>query len=143
MLHPKKSPPILPSMRAPITGLATEEFYLIRAECAARAGDTAAALNDLDTLLRHRYATGTFTSVTAASPAQALDIILAERRKELPFRGTRWTDLRRLNREGRSIPLTRILNGTIYHLSPNSNLYTLPIPPDILSFNPGMKQNPR
>lgn len=140
----------LPNMKAgyanvvwPFTGLATDELYLIRAECAARAGHTTAALADINTLLQHRYATGTFTPLTAASPQQALDTILAERRKELPFRSVRWTDLRRLNLEGRNITLTRTLNGMAYQLLPNSKLYTLPIPPDILNFNPTMKQNQR
>lgn len=140
----------LPNMRGgyagivlPFTGLATDELYLIRAECEARAGNTTSALTDLNSLLKHRYATGTFTPVTAATPTQALDTILAERRKELPFRGLRWTDLRRLNKEGKNITLTRVLNGATYQLQPNSILYTLPIPPDVLSYNPTMKQNPR
>lgn len=127
----------------PFTGLASDELYLIRAECSARTGQTSVALNDLNWLLQHRYASGTFTPITAASPDQALDTILAERRKELPFRGLRWSDLRRLNKEGKNIVLTRLLNGNTYHLAPNSPLYTLPIPPDVLQFNPAMKQNPR
>ncbi|MDO6433312.1 RagB/SusD family nutrient uptake outer membrane protein [Flavitalea sp. BT771] len=127
----------------PFTGLATDELFLTRAECAARAGRVSDALGDLNTLLQHRYASGTFTPVTAASPQQALDTILDERRKELPLRGLRWTDLRRLNKEGRSITITRQLNGVLYQLQPNSNLYTLPIPPDIINFNPNMMQNAR
>ena len=127
----------------PFTGLATDELYLIRAECNARAGQTAAALADLNILLRHRYLTGTFTPVTAASAADALDSILVERRKELPFRGLRWSDLRRLNLEGYNITPVRNLNGALYSLAPNSNLYTLPIPPDVLADNLGMIQNPR
>jgi starch-binding outer membrane protein, SusD/RagB family len=127
----------------PFTGLATDELYLIRAECNARAGQTAAALADLNTLLQHRYATGTFTPVTAPSAPAALDSILIERRKELPFRGVRWPDLRRLNLEGYNLTPVRNLNGTLYSLAPNSNLYTLPIPPDVITDNPGMMQNPR
>ena len=127
----------------PFTGLATDECFLIRAECNAWSGNTTAALSDLNTLLQHRYATGTFTPVTAATRAEALALILAERRKELPFRGLRWTDLRRLNKEGDNITVTRLLNGTPYQLPPNSSLYTLPIPPDVLSDNPGMVQNIR
>ena len=127
----------------PFTGLATDELYLIRAECAARAGKTAIALADLDTLLLHRYATGSFTPVTAGTAQQALDVILTERRKELPFRGLRWSDLRRLNKEGRNITLQRALDGVTYTLAPNSRLYTLPIPPDVLHFNPSMSQNVR
>lgn len=126
----------------PFTGLATDELYLIRGECAARAGHATAALADLNTLLAHRYAAGTFTPVAAATTAQALDTILTERRKELAFRGLRWSDLRRLNKEGRNIVLKRTLGAQTYGLASNDNRYTLPIPPDILHFNPLMTQNP-
>lgn len=127
----------------PFTGLATDELYLNRAECYARAGNTQAALSDLNTLLRHRWRTGTFTGITAVTAAAALDSVLTERRKELPFRGLRWTDLRRLNKEGRNITLTRRLYGQTYTLPANSDLYTLPVPPDVIGDNPGMIQNPR
>jgi hypothetical protein len=127
----------------PFSGLATDELYLIRAECNARIGLTGNALNDLNSLMVKRLFTGTFTGYSVLNAGAALDTILAERRKELAFRGIRWSDLRRLNKEGGNIKLTRNLNDTTYTLTPNSNLYTLPIPPDVLSFNPGMKQNPR
>jgi len=124
------------------SGLATDEVYLTRAECYARAGNTQAGLNDLNTLLQNRWKTGTFTPVTAASPAQALGIILAERRKELFFRGLRWTDIRRLNKEGYNIVLTRVLNGQTYQLLPGDLRYVLPIPPDVITLG-GIPQNPR
>jgi hypothetical protein len=126
----------------PFSGLATDELYLIRAECSARAGEMANALNDLDTLLIHRWHTGTFTPYPITSATEALDTILVERRKELAFRGLRWSDLRRLNQEGWNITLTRFINGQIYTLQPGSDLYTLPIPPDVIQFS-GIQQNPR
>jgi tetratricopeptide (TPR) repeat protein len=127
----------------PFTGLATDELYLIRAECNARAGNTMNALNDLDSLLTHRWKTGTFTGYPINNSQVALDTILVERRKELVFRGLRWSDLRRLNREGWNITLTRKIDSLSYTLSPaDSNLYTLPIPPDVIQFS-GIKQNPR
>ena len=126
----------------PFSGLATDELYLIRAECNARAGQVTTALNDLDTLMSYRVVTGSFTSYPMMSAAEALDTVLAERRKELAFRGIRWSDLRRLNQEGWNITLTRNLNSTQYTLSPNSKLYTLPIPPDVIQES-GIAQNPR
>ena len=126
----------------PFTGLATDELYLIRAECSARATQTTSALNDLDSLLTHRWKTGTFTPYQIVSAAEALDTILVERRKELAFRGIRWSDLRRLNREGRNIILTRNINGQIYTLPPGSDLYTMPIPPDVVQLS-HIQQNPR
>lgn len=127
----------------PFSGLATDELYLIRAECEARAGNPVSALNDLDTLLSYRFATGTFTPYPSPMPSAAvLDTVLNERRKELAFRGIRWSDLRRLNKEGWNITLTRNLNGVTYTLPPNSEDYTLPIPPDVIQSS-GITQNPR
>ena len=126
----------------PFSGLATDELYLIRAECYARAMQVTLALNDLDTLMSHRLVTGSFTPYPMMSATAALDTVLAERRKELAFRGIRWSDLRRLNQEGWNITLTRNLNGTSHTLPPNSELYTLPIPPDVLQES-GIAQNPR
>jgi SusD family. len=124
------------------SGLATDEMYLIRAECYARQGKKDQALADLNSLMQMRWKKDMFTPFTAATADEALNLILTERRKELPFRGLRWTDLRRLNKEGANITLTRILNGTTYTLPPNSRLYTLPIPPDVIQLG-GIEQNIR
>lgn len=123
-------------------GLATDEMYITRAECYARAGNTAAAINDLNTLLITRWKTGTFVPFTASSASQALNLVLTERRKELAFRGLRWMDLRRLNKDGAGITLTRVLNGQTYTLPPNDPKWILPIPPDVISYS-GIEQNPR
>jgi starch-binding outer membrane protein, SusD/RagB family len=124
------------------SGLATDEMYLTRAECFARVGNTSAALHDLNTLLKSRYKQGTFVDTTAVNAEHALQIILCERRKELPFRNTRWTDLRRLNKDGMDIHLKRIVNDVKYELPPNDKRYALPIPPDVIIMS-GMQQNPR
>jgi hypothetical protein len=126
----------------PFSGLATDELYLIRAECSARAGQTTNALNDLDSLLTHRWKKGTFTPYSITTATEALDTILVERRKELAFRGLRWSDLRRLNQEGWNIVIYRNINGQRDSLLPGSNLYTLPIPPDVIQFSQ-IQQNPR
>jgi tetratricopeptide (TPR) repeat protein len=123
-------------------GIATDEVYLTRAECYARTGNVAAAMNDLNKLMVARWKTGTFIPFTAANPTDALAIILNERRKETPFRGLRWLDLRRLNSGGANITLTRNLNGQQYTLTPNDPRYALPIPPDVITLS-GMTQNER
>jgi hypothetical protein len=124
------------------SGIAMDEVYLNRAEGAARDGDMQSAMLDLNTLLVNRYKTNTFTPLVAVSAQDALDQILVERRKETAFRGLRWTDLRRLNKDGANITLTRVLNGTMYTLSPNSPLYVFPIPIDEISQST-IQQNPR
>jgi starch-binding outer membrane protein, SusD/RagB family len=128
---------------SPFNGITTSEMLLVRAESKARAGDKDAALNDLNALLLKRYKTGTFVPVTAASANDALITILKERRKELIFRGSRWTDLRRLNKEPQfAITLTRINNGKEYRLPPNDPHYTFIIPQRVIDLT-GMPQTPR
>lgn len=123
------------------TGLATDEIYLNKAESLVRKGDYMAGMATLNHLLRYRY-NDMFESYTATSAEQALSIILEERRKELVFRGTRWSDLRRLNLEGHNITIHRKINGTNYSLLPNDRRYVLPIPPDEISRS-GIIQNIR
>lgn len=124
-------------------GLAVDEQYLIRAEARARLGRTAGAMGDLNTLLVKRFKTGTFIPLVAANADAALSIILNERRKELIYRGLRWSDLRRLNLDPRfAVTLTRTLNGITYILPPNDKRFTFPIPEiEIRAY--GMPQNER
>jgi hypothetical protein len=129
------------------SGLATDEIYLIRAECNARLGNTTAAMTDLNNLLRTRWlkisGTSTYVDQFAADPNDALMKILVERRKELIFRGLRWTDLRRFNKEpALKKTLTRIIKGVTYTLLPNDVKYAVPIPPTEIQLS-GIPQNPR
>ncbi|HTI12660.1 MAG TPA: RagB/SusD family nutrient uptake outer membrane protein [Puia sp.] len=125
-------------------GLAVDEVLLTRSECYARAGNTAAAMADLNHLLETRWAAGTFIPYTAVDAGDALRQILMERRKQLLFRGTRWADLRRLNKDSRTaVTLSRTINGAVYTLSPKDPRWTLPLPGYILKFNPDMPQNIR
>jgi len=128
------------------SGIAVDEIYLIRAECYARLGDVDNAMADLNTLLATRWrkdeenGESTFMAYTATDQHEAIELILKERRKELLFRGIRWMDLRRLNREGRDISLLRVVNGQEYRLEPNAVQYTFPIPDDVLYYS-GIAQN--
>jgi starch-binding outer membrane protein, SusD/RagB family len=124
------------------SGLATDEVWLIKAECNARAGLNEAAVTIINSILGKRFRTGTFVPHTVASVGNVLDFVLNERRKELPFRSVRWSDLRRLNKEGYNIKLKRILHGQSYELLPNSSKYVLPIPSDVIAFT-GIPQNQR
>jgi hypothetical protein len=123
-------------------GIITDELYLTRAECFARANNTSRALGDLNTLLVTRWKTGTYIPKANLQGTALLDTILKERRKELVLRGLRWNDIRRLNKEGYNITLTRNLNGTTYTLPPNDRRYALPIPPDVITLS-GIQQNDR
>lgn len=121
-------------------GIATDEIYLIRAECLARAGDANSALSDLNKLLVKRWKTGTFTPLIATNSTDALNTILIERRKELIFRMLRLSDIKRLNKDGANITLKRIVQGQTYILPPNDDRYALPIPIEVIQYS-GIQQN--
>ncbi|MEZ0454204.1 RagB/SusD family nutrient uptake outer membrane protein [Sphingobacterium thalpophilum] len=124
------------------SGIATDELYLIRAECSVRMGDVDTGIADLNYLLKYRYKVGTFIPHVIKDQTEALALILKERRKELLFRGLRWMDLKRLNAEGREVLIARELNGQLIVLQPNSNAYALPLPEDIVRLA-GIQQNPK
>lgn len=124
-------------------GLTTSELYLIVAECQARTGDVSQAMQNLNALLAKRWIIGSFSPLSAGTADEALTLILQERRKELVFRGSRWSDLKRLNKDPRfETTLRRTLNGQEYVLPPNDNRYMFPIPLGVIEMT-GIEQNPR
>ena len=125
-----------------MTCLATDELYLTVAEAQAYLDDPVSAMLTLNQLLSKRWKTGTFIPVTAGTSAEALQLIRTERRKEILFRGLRWADLKRYNREGANITLTKTVNGQVFTLPPNDLRYAIAIPEDIIAMT-GMAQNPR
>lgn len=128
-------------------GYATNQNYLIRAECSARLGNIQAAMDDLHILKLNRWVKNDlshpYTRPTASNVQEALDLVLLERRKELPFTTLRWVDLRRLNKNPETATtLSRSLNGQDYNLAPNDLRYTFLIPRDIIQ-RTSFPQNPR
>ncbi|QNN42713.1 RagB/SusD family nutrient uptake outer membrane protein [Pedobacter roseus] len=125
------------------SGSATNEMFLIRAECRSRLGDLAGATADLNTLLVKRYKTGTYIPVTSISADEVLETILRERRKELLARGLRWGDLRRLNLDSRfSKSIQKTAEGVTYILPAGDPRYVFPIPLSELAYH-NIAQNPR
>lgn len=105
-------------------GLTTSEIYLIKAESGSRIGKTKEALETLNVLLKTRWKAGEYLPITENDPELLLPLILQERRKELLFRGRRWTDLKRLNLEERfKKTLHRSIGGLKFTLEPNSLKY--------------------
>jgi tetratricopeptide (TPR) repeat protein len=143
------------------TGLAVDEMYLTRAECYVRTAKVKEAVDDLNALLKMRWATGTYTNLrTQITADEALSKILEERRKELLMRGLRWTDLRRLNKDPRfkkdlirqtkNITFTGTVSNPVrvetvaatYTLPANDPRYVLLIPQNVIN-NSTMEQNTR
>lgn len=116
------------------TGFAIDELFLIQAECKVRLNDIQAGMDDLNHLLQHRFDhTVPYSAFVASNQSDALSLVLLERRKELLYRGLRFMDIKRLNKEGYNIAIKRKIKDREYVLEPNANL-VVPIPTDLKSF---------
>lgn len=124
------------------SGIAVDEVLLIRAECRIRMGRLVEGLNDLNTLLSKRFKQGTYIPYSFTDAANALKMVLLERRKELLFRNLRWSDLKRLNQvPATAVTLSRMVNQVLYMLKPGDSRYVLPIDKTVILLS-GMPQNP-
>lgn len=140
------------SFRGAYTGTATatcfigptvSEVVLIKSEAQARLGLSDEALLTLNEFLKYRYRE--FEPFIYSDDFELLSLILDERRKELVFRGSRWSDLKRLNKDTRfETTLFRKIPGTheVISLSPNDPRYVFLIPESIIEKS-GLEQNPR
>lgn len=130
--------------QTPNHNIGVPEMMLIKAEAMARKNDTK-ALDILNELRKYRFKDEDYTALTTADGESLLDIVLAERRRELALSGLRWFDMKRLGKEGiYTQTLTRTTpNGETHTLSPGSNRYLFPIPPEVIAKNSNIVQNPR
>jgi hypothetical protein len=126
-----------------IHGIGFAEMNLIKAEALARAGQANAALTELELLRVNRIDAASYAPLTAGSAAEALALVLLERRLELPFRGTRWQDMKRLDQLRLMPAVTRLDAGgqVLETLPAQSPRYTFEIPSRVLRFNPEMTKN--
>lgn len=113
-------------------GLGIDELYLVKAECLVRSGEWKSGLEVLNKFLKTRFESVFFEPLIADNNDTALFEILRERRKQLMFRGIRWLDLKRLNKETQlETILSRTVRGNVYNLEPNSARYIYPFPTDV------------
>lgn len=124
-------------------GLTAGEMLLIRAETRARLGDNDNALVDLNLLRKNRYIANEYEAIVINNQEELIERILLEKRKELIFRGVRWTELKRLNKDVKTTKiLIRQIKDRTYELHPNDKRYVFPIPDDAVSLG-GIEQNER
>ncbi len=138
------------SPMAVYVGFNIPDLYLYRAECKARLNELPEAVEDLETLRKHRMPQeDAIVPVEIAS--QQLDLIkfiLDERIREFALQGYRWFDMRRLSVDPlfSGATYTHVIytvSGeieTTYTLSPER--LTLRFPQKVMDQNPGMENNP-
>ncbi|WP_164121827.1 RagB/SusD family nutrient uptake outer membrane protein [Sphingobacterium sp. xlx-130] len=132
------------------------EVMLIKAECLARSGEGADAVETVNKLRKFRFKPSDYADLEVGE--DALAIVLDERRRELTLKGgLRLFDLKRLNREGKYVktierqgPATieEILAGSppikvIKSLPPLSPRYLIPFSPKLIASNSLIIQNER
>ena len=124
-------------------GLSSSELFLIAAECEARVGDKAKAMEYINTLRNSRISNN--QPLVAASNDEALRIVLRERRREMPYLGcTRLIDLKRLNKDPRFAKTITHVQGTdTYTMPANDKRYILPLPPKVIDLNSSIPQYER
>jgi hypothetical protein len=120
----------------------TGEMYLIRAEARAERGlftGTNSAESDINALRAARI--NGYSNVAFASKTEAINAVMDERFKELPFEGHRFWDLNR-----RGLPVARLATDaptpTGTTLPANDHRFLLPIPLVEIQSNSSMQQNP-
>lgn len=133
----------------PTVGMKTPEVYLMLAECYAREGSLPQAMDIVNQLRVKRITGGTVVLAVPATVKETMEIIIAERRKELLFGFHRFFDLKRLNLDpeyAKTVVHTFPLVSTAvpqqtYTLKPNSRLYIIPFPLSALKKNPKLTLN--
>ncbi len=125
-------------------GISNSEVYLIKAETACRTGKLDIARETVNKLLKSRWNKDVvYPLINETSAQRLLEIILNERRKELVFRGRRWSDLKRLNLDARfQKTLTRKIGNQVYTLAPNSPKYAYRLSEMVIKLA-NIQQNPR
>jgi len=111
-------------------GITTSEILLNHMECLIREGRNREIGDELTYFLNSRYASFPIVDLNGDDEGAMLRFILDERRKELIFRGVRWTDIRRLSFDPtNSVEIVRNINGTQYRLTPDQQktfCYSIP-----------------
>lgn len=113
------------------------EMYLNAAEAACRLGHDDDARRYLAEIQKARYRNGGTSKIeaTAALSGDALlDEILKERMLELAYEGHRWFDLRRTGMP----KLERTYRGETFTLEQGDPRYTIRIPNEAITANPGL-----
>ncbi|MGV3766830.1 MAG: RagB/SusD family nutrient uptake outer membrane protein [Chitinophagaceae bacterium] len=123
-----------------ISGPTVAEVLLNRAEASARTGDISTAMTMVNRLRTARYRAGTNSALTANNNDEAIALVLAERRREMPA-VHRWVDIRRFSVNdypADDVTITRnffqVNNGSVditvprvYTIAPGSPRYAVPI----------------
>ena len=117
-----------------LSGIATPEVYLIKAECQARKGQINEALATLDKVRESRIHPDFYKPSAAANTAEAIDLIRRTKDNDLVNSIIPFIDMKRYNAEGTyARTLTKEFDGKTYTLRPDSHLWTMVFPANAIN----------
>lgn len=118
-------------------GMTTVEVYLIKAECLARNGRYADAMDLVNKVRETRILPEYYAPLSASDADEAVRLVIRTKANEMIQTQVPFIDARRLNAEGRyPVTLTKTFEGQTLTLSPGSHLWTMPFPQGAVR-NPG------
>ncbi|SHK94524.1 SusD family protein [Chitinophaga jiangningensis] len=119
-------------------GIRTPEIYYAKAECLARSGKYAEAMEKLNTVRRKRIIASFYKDLTAATEAEAIALIRKESRNEYRGYGNNYLDNRRFNNDPvYRAPITKTENGATYTITPDSHLWIFPFSQTSIAYGEG------
>lgn len=117
-----------------LAGIATPEVYMIKAECQARNGAVANALQTLDVLRKSRIHPDFYQPSSASTTAEAIELIRRTKDNEMMNTMIPFIDMKRYNAEGTyARTLTKEFDGKAYTLTPDSHLWTMVFPANAIN----------
>ncbi len=128
------------------TSVSVPEMYITLAEAEARLGNLGTAVTLLNTLRNNRVDGNVeLTLGDFAGQTGLVKFCLEERRREMVYTNTRLFDLKRENLDGAyaKTAVHKVVGNNPLEITaePNSSKLVLPIPAQVLKFNPSMPQN--
>ncbi len=121
-------------------GIRSAEMYYIKAECLARKGGDAnikEAMNLVNKVRKTRILPEYYEDWTATTTKEAVNKIIDDKANEYIQTQVIFCDYRRLNQDPEyARVITRTEGDVTYRLNPNSHLWIMPFPKEVIS-NPG------
>lgn len=127
-------------------GTSIPEMLLTAAECEARVGTPSKAIEYLNTLRASRIKNHIpYNASDYTDKQKVLELVFDERRCEFAMIGyMRYVDLRRLNKEPQfAKTIVHKVGNETWELPPNDPRYIMPVPQNVLEFNPNIPQYER
>lgn len=120
-------------------GIRTPEMYYTKAECLARQGKLAKAMEALNTVRRKRIIPEFYSDVTAKDLPEAIALIRRELKCEYRGTGLVYLTLRRFNNDPQfRATITKTEGDKTYSITPDSRIWIMPFSSTAINYSNGL-----